>query len=419
MNKGLEYLLRDINIIRKKYKEREANEDNFNLFTVLRKGSDERYLHSRFISSLLDSKGPHNLGTIFLSLFLEVIGSRFEYDEKSIETHPNNSVRSEYKNIDILLIDRSKRKAVIIENKIHSGDSNHEEKGQLESYYGKLIEEDKISGDDIEVYYLTLDGHNCSDESVETLGKYTELKDKVQCISYSWEILNWLKKCVKESYKKPSLRESIIQYIKLIENMTNNDTTIEERKELIHIIGYNDDNLQSAKMLIDNFKHIQWHTIYDFWKELSEEIEKQGYKILQSVPNEEIDLLIHGGPIQRKIDLYLIIMNDKELPIYISAKYEDSLFWGIYEDMGSKKVPEIYKKAIEKMVDKYEKKDNWLYRKDLSSNNGDDIRLSNFSEGNTFNLISPKYRSKIIEKIVSEINRFIMELEQIKSTMSS
>ena len=146
MNKGLEYLLRDINIIRKKYKEREANEDNFNLFTVLRKGSDERYLHSRFISSLLDSKGPHNLGTIFLSLFLEVIGSRFEYDEKSIETHPNNSVRSEYKNIDILLIDRSKRKAVIIENKIHSGDSNHEEKGQLESYYGKLIEEDKISG---------------------------------------------------------------------------------------------------------------------------------------------------------------------------------------------------------------------------------------------------------------------------------
>ena len=152
---------------------------------------------------------------------------------------------------------------------------------------------------------------------------------------------------------------------------------------------------------------------------MSEEIEKQGYKILQSVPNEEIDLLIHGGPIQRKIDLYLIIMNDKELPIYISAKYEDSLFWGIYEDMGSKKVPEIYKKAIEKMVDKYEKKDNWLYRKDLSSNNGDDIRLSNFSEGNTFNLISPKYRSKIIEKIVSEINRFIMELEQIKSTMSS
>lgn len=35
--KSLEYLLREINIVRKKYEEREANEDNFNLFTILRK----------------------------------------------------------------------------------------------------------------------------------------------------------------------------------------------------------------------------------------------------------------------------------------------------------------------------------------------------------------------------------------------
>ena len=43
--KSLEYLLREINIVRKKYEEREANEDNFNLFTILRKKTDECYLH--------------------------------------------------------------------------------------------------------------------------------------------------------------------------------------------------------------------------------------------------------------------------------------------------------------------------------------------------------------------------------------
>mgnify|MGYP001082470051 CR=1 FL=1 len=70
--KSLEYLLREINIVRKKYEEREANEDNFNLFTILRKKTDECYLHSRFISSLLDSRGPHKLSSTFFSKLLKV-----------------------------------------------------------------------------------------------------------------------------------------------------------------------------------------------------------------------------------------------------------------------------------------------------------------------------------------------------------
>lgn len=35
--KNIKYLLRDINIVRKKFEEREKNEDNFNMFTILRK----------------------------------------------------------------------------------------------------------------------------------------------------------------------------------------------------------------------------------------------------------------------------------------------------------------------------------------------------------------------------------------------
>lgn len=407
--KNVEYLLRDIDIIRQKYKEREANEDNFNLFTILRRRSDECYLHSRFISSLLDPKGPHRLGATFLSLLLEVIGSKFEYSIESIETQPNNSMRSEYKDIDILIIDRFKQKAIIIENKIYSGDSNHEEEGQLEKYYRRLIEEDKISRDNIEVYFLTLDGHEPSDKSIGTSGRFPELKSKVHCISYSLDIRDWLKQCVKESYDKPTLRESIIQYTKLIEDMTNNDTTLEEIIELLHIIGSNDDNLLSAKILIDNFRHIQWHTLYDFWKELSEEIEKQGYEISQPIRNEDIDSLVHGGPIKRKINLNLVITNKQKLPIYISAEYEDRLLWGIYVNEGDEKVSKIYEEAIEELVDKddkYEKGDGgWLCRKYLSYNEDDNIYCSNFSEEGTFKLISPKYRGKVIEGIISEINQ--------------
>lgn len=281
--KNIKYLLRDINIVRKKYEEREKNEDNFNMFTILRKESDEVYLHSRFLSALLDPNGPHRLGTIFLNSFLDRIGSDFDYEEKSLEVYPNNQNRSEYKEIDICFIDRAVEKAVMIENKIYHQDTNHEDKGQLENYYGRLIEEDKIPEDGIEVYYLTLDGHEPSEDSVKLSGKYPKLQNKVKCISYSVEILEWLRTIVKECYNKPSLRESIIQYIKIVENMTNNNLSVDEIKELSNLIGDNEENLQSTKVLLDNFSHIKWYTIHDFWEELSAEFVNRGFEIQYKV----------------------------------------------------------------------------------------------------------------------------------------
>lgn len=303
--KNIKYLLRDINIVRKKYEEREKNEDNFNMFTILRKESDEVYLHSRFLSALLDPNGPHKLGKLFLNSFLNRIGSDFDYDEKSLEVYPNNQNRSEYKEIDICFIDRVAKNAVMIENKIYHEDTNHEDKGQLENYYGRLIEEDKIPEDRIEVYYLTLDGHEPSEDSVKLSGKYPELQDKVKCISYSVEILEWLRSIVKECYNKPSLRESIIQYIKIVEYMTKNDISIDERKEITSLIGMNEDNLMSAKLLIDNFNHVKWHTIYDFYIELETELQYRGFEILHKPEEKDITNLVHGGPKKRKVDLEL------------------------------------------------------------------------------------------------------------------
>jgi len=413
--KEIGYLLRDINVVREKSLKRELQEDCFNLFTILKKESDETFLHSRFISSLLDIKGSHKLGNKLLDLFLVIINSSFKYESATVEIHPNNLERSEYKRIDILLIDRMQNSAIIIENKIYSGDSNSEEDGQLERYYKRIIEEDRIPEDNIEVYYLTLDGHEPSEESLSTMGCYPMLSEKVKCISYSQEILNWMKKCVKECYDKPALRESIIQYIKLIEHMTNNDITIEERKELMRIIGNNDDNLFSAKMLIDNMKHVYWHTLYEFWKELSEGFQKQGYNIVQPVLNETIDTLVHGGPKQRKIDLDLVITTENKLPIYVSSEYGDWLFWGIYNDENYA-IPENYHAAIKSLVkenNEYNEYEDWICWKYLSCTEEEKICCSDFLCDGTFRLISFSKRHEIIKKIINEINTFVVKLENM------
>ncbi|WP_299230107.1 PD-(D/E)XK nuclease family protein [uncultured Bacteroides sp.] len=121
--RNIKYLLRDINIVRKKIEERENNEDNFNMFTILRKESDEVYLNFRVLSALLDPNGPHRFETIFLDSFIKVLESKFKYDVKSLEVYPNNQNRSEYKEIDICFIDRIAKKAVMIENKIYHVDT--------------------------------------------------------------------------------------------------------------------------------------------------------------------------------------------------------------------------------------------------------------------------------------------------------
>lgn len=412
--KNIKYLLRDINIVRKKFEEREKNEDNFNMFTILRKESDEVYLHSRFLSALLDPNGPHRLGTIFLNSFLDRIESDFEYDEKSLEVYPNNLNRSEYKEIDICFIDRIGKRAVMVENKIYHKDSNHEDKGQLENYYGKLIEEDKIPEDGIEVYYLTLDGHEPSEDSVKLSGKYPTLQDKVKCISYSVEILDWLRDLVKECYNKPSLRESVIQYIKLIESMTNNDLSLEEIKELSNLIGQNEDNIQSTKVLLDNFIHIKWHTIHDFWQELILELINRDFKIQYQVENEEIDNLVHGNQKTRRIDLEVQI-KFKNVPVWIKNEYDEWLFWGVYTDEENKLSKSLISKLnkLKSGYSVYESDENWLCYKFFGDCEQEKICFSDFSCEGTFNLISGKYRKEIIIKLSNQIEEFINKLHEL------
>lgn len=405
--KNIKYLLKDINVVRKKYEEREKNQDNFNLFTILRKEHDEVYLHSRFLSALLDPKGPHRLGTIFLDLFLDRIESGFEYDEMSIEVYPNNQNRSEYKEIDICFIDRVVMKAVIIENKIRHEDTNHEDKGQLENYYDKLIEEDKIPEDGIDVYYLTPDGHKPSEDSVRLSGKYPKLQDKVKCISYSVEILDWLRDLVKECYNKPSLRESVIQYIKLIESMTNNDLSLEEIKELSNLIGQNEENLQSARVLLDNFIHIRRYTIDSFWIELIETLENEGLRIVERFKTKELKDLVHTNNNGKDALLEIMVSYKNELKIRIKSDFSDGLHWGIYNtDIKSETIVNRIKSLVKK-TDIYKTAELWYLWKTFKFNVSEKVHMREFDNDITYELILPQRRKEVVEGMKSEIMDFV------------
>ena len=87
--------------------------DPFNVFSVLRKESDEVNLHSRFLAALLDHRKWRHAPRENLKDFLEkFVEGKFEDDGATVDR--------EHDDIDILIANKKTKQAVAIENKINA-----------------------------------------------------------------------------------------------------------------------------------------------------------------------------------------------------------------------------------------------------------------------------------------------------------
>ncbi len=412
---NLKYLLREISILNQRIKDREEHEDNFNLFDLMCNRYDEVNLHSRFLSILLDPRGSHKMKDTFVRLFAEKLNLPFEYSISSLEVYPNEKDTHEHKKIDILLIDRKFKSAIIIENKIGARDSNHEDEGQIERYYRIITQDEGIPSESTSVVYLSIDRDGPTDESVATSGQFPELKEKVLSINYGNEILDWLRSCVKESYNRPILRESIIQYIRLVEEMTNNNTTEEDVKSIMSLVGKKEDNLMSARLLIDKSIHMHWWSIFEFWKMLSEGFLDLGFSIRQRIENEIIDDLVHGSASKRnKADFNLKLSSPSGIDFTINADHDNYICVGVMSDdikPGQKtKVKNFYKTYQEPL--NLEDCENWPFYQFITFENSDGLLLSDFSDELTFSLISESRRKEVVNIIINQTKTLINKFER-------
>ncbi|MDF0732385.1 PD-(D/E)XK nuclease family protein [Pseudomonas entomophila] len=172
----------------------------FNLFTLLRSGTDEVRLHSRYVAFLLDPRGAHGAGAKPLLWLLERLGIE-GFDCRQA------TVALEYRNIDIL-VRNPQRQALIIENKIHAKDQD----SQLLRYTQTLRAE---GYQDITTLYLTLDGRDADEHSASGI-------DYLR-VGYAADILPWLEHCQPWVIREAAVRESLLQYIDLIRKLTRTD----------------------------------------------------------------------------------------------------------------------------------------------------------------------------------------------------
>lgn len=347
--------------------------EGINIFNILFYGHEEVTLHSRFISYLLSSN------SIFLELFIRKILKIEEekFNINNCEVIPNKQNKSEYEEIDILIVNEKEKQAIIIENKIHANPSIHKDakdgyKGQLERYYNIITKgEDKknreckykCDEDKTFVYYLTL----YKEPTDKTIG---ELKDKFNpkehIIKYH-KIQDWLRLCLGKT-EDEFLKTIIQQYLNLIIKMINDDKIARELTNLIAI----DNNWKSTMCLQNNFRHIKWHTIDRFWNELTENLEKSNYNITKSIGDNVIAEVAH---------------KNKNIPISIEFENGDGTKFYIANDDKGFTFGNLTK-------------GKWDY---FSNERLKEIKFFEFANEETFKLLNKDNRDEVIKILISEI----------------
>lgn len=300
----LKTVLKDTARIVKHHKQlSEAKMEYYNMFSVLNIETRENKTHSAFITDLLNPKGAHRQGNVFLELFLEVIKPEIEPDNIEFkEKFPIRKfdtskvfVKAEYSigttnlcekegedvanasggRIDIFLRDKDET-IICIENKIHAVD----QKKQIQRYYNYKTANNTV-------FYLTLNGSEPHKDS-----KLKLISDKhFYNISYKNHIAQWLELCLKEVPNFTALRETINQYIILIKKLTY--TMNKEQQEELEEVMLN--HYEEAKYIALNYDKMVNRIRDRFRSNLIKELLKKEKGL-----DEDVYEVVKGSDISKK-----------------------------------------------------------------------------------------------------------------------
>ncbi|MCH2488565.1 MAG: PD-(D/E)XK nuclease family protein [Flavobacteriales bacterium] len=250
--------------------------ETFNIFSILGVERNEVKTHSAFIAELLNPRGSHLQGHIFLDAFLETIeyGGNLNatgaqvYKEKYISRIIDDTGGT----IDIFIQD-GENQTIVIENKIDATDQDK----QLLRYYNHNRAHNTV-------YYLNLNGDL---PDVNSTAGLIVGKD-FRIISYQEHIVNWLYRCQELALNVPMLREAIKQYYLLIKKLTSQ--MIDPKNKKIRSILF--EHPEASDYIAENFDNIK--------NNIKERFRDDVVKGLEKNLDEQTFDLAYPNPVNRK-----------------------------------------------------------------------------------------------------------------------
>lgn len=207
-----------------------ATGEHFNIFKILRVGHLEVTTHSPMLAQLLNPQGVHGQGATFLRLFLDcfnIDGFDAGSARVKMEHHIGSVTEDSGGRIDILVQD-GRGEVILIENKIYAADQSNQ-MTRNRNYDARA-----------HLFYLTLDGRDpVNPQAVPGL----------RCISYASDVLSWLKDCRKEAACVPTVRETLSQYIHLLQELTDQNTSTRMNQELTRAVLQTKDSYAAYRAL--------------------------------------------------------------------------------------------------------------------------------------------------------------------------
>ncbi len=314
-------IVKSILVCSKDYNEQCCESKRYNLFEVLRSKSDEVRLHSRFLADLLNEKGYHRLYDTPIKMFIEnVIKINLDFSEYQFETYV------EYKNIDIFICDKSKKYAIVLENKIYAQDQEL----QLLRYYNIAKKE---GYEKVFIVYLTLFGDSPSDFSIK--GSLGELEQPVINISYKVNIINWISYLIEKSALNPYLRESLSQYLDVLYYLTHGDKNMEYIHKIKKLL-LDTDTIDVVYSLQEAHNDLKVDSLVNFLSTLLPKVESVFGKINISglinderIIKEESQLFLTHRSGKKELFINIEMKNHPESYFSICFEKVDSLFIGV------------------------------------------------------------------------------------------
>jgi hypothetical protein len=250
---------------------------NFNVFYITDTWKDEVTV-CRVLAELLDPKGKHGQGSVYLRLFLrECLGikddSMPDYEIEKLSVTPERAIDNN-RRIDIAI--EGNKRFIPIEVKIESGDLD----GQCHDYcmYARFYDSDA------KIVYLTNFGDMPSKKSKGSLKD-----DDIIPISFMEDIVHWLEKCLAlpTTIRKPPVREILIQFISAIRKFTNQleDGQMTEIKSLLK----SEQDMRDAKTIMDAFEERRREKVREFFEEFHKRFHKRFCGTLEPIKPEDYD----------------------------------------------------------------------------------------------------------------------------------
>ncbi len=373
-------LLETENILHLNMETQKKKGEKFNVFSILKMETKENGTHSAFLKELLDPNGTHLQGNTFLKLFLETIHcDTINLRTAKVKTEHYIGVRNDAAKtggrVDIYIWDE--RNCITIENKINAPDLN----AQIERYCNHKKGNNRV-------YYLTLFG---SEPTAESKGSLEPGKD-FYIISYQKDIVQWLTKCLEAFTDATIIRESIKQYIILIQKLTFKMPTEEEKDLDVLMLNH----FNEASHISANFQKAK--------ERLTEEIRIAVFERLKLQFGDEFNIYLGERDTRYR-----------DSPIWLKYKAHDDreLFFGV-ESFSPLATEEMYVgvfsldgKATDYAKNEYSEVPHWPVYYNLENDNPEEgISLADSATLQKLNS-DEAYRKWLIDKILSEVEKII------------